>query len=520
MRWEDERYVRFYTRDTPEFLALSWHARGLIGLVMRKLDRAGVLVVGKLGLRGVAVAIGAPWVEVEGPLRELLDDGCLIFDETKASVVMMNFIEAQEAKQSDKARQSASRERARAGFAAGRPDIGGSTRTWERLENGGAGVVYFVEAVGTGRVKVGFTAGPIGERVASLQTACPVPLVVLATCPGTPDTEKVAHLALEAFRTDGEWFDVTDDLLSYMDTLHGSRRVTPAGHIISRRVTPGHAGSLCAVPSLADPAIPYSAEPPTRMREEQDPIPHTQRGAEIQPPDLPPVPDATWLAAELSRYPAVACFADDHDLCADLAGGLQAKSHTRERASEVISAFVTKEGKAARGMSAEEFQRRFGGYVANSRLRGSGSSPSSEPQTPDVREALGIFAERWKASKGSVRVEDADDAEHAATCIEQSRKAIDDAKSDVRPREVFRRAVDAYLGDAAPRLADAQWPLRMLARQFSSYAALPTPRARPGPAKAQEEPLMRTTRRAPMPNVAGTGNMGPVLALVMGGEKS
>lgn len=114
MRWEDERYVRLYTRDTPEFLAMSWQARGLFALILRKVDRAGVLAVGRLGLKGVAVAVGAPWVEVEGPLAELLDDGCVFFDPSQNRIGIPNFLEAQESPQSDKARARASRERAAA----------------------------------------------------------------------------------------------------------------------------------------------------------------------------------------------------------------------------------------------------------------------------------------------------------------------------------------------------------------------------------------------------------------------
>jgi hypothetical protein len=121
MRWEEERYVRFYTRDTPEFLALSWLARGLFGLILRKVDRAGILPLGKLGLRGVAVAVGGPWADVEAPLRELIDDGCVLFNEERHALVLPNFMTAQEAPQSDAARKRASRERARAemGLASG-----------------------------------------------------------------------------------------------------------------------------------------------------------------------------------------------------------------------------------------------------------------------------------------------------------------------------------------------------------------------------------------------------------------
>lgn len=119
MRWEDERYVRFYTRDTPEWLALSWQARGLFGLILRAVDRAGTLPVGKLGKKGVAVAVHAPWADVDGPLAELLEDGCIVWDEGRASFLIRNYLEAQECAQSDAARKRASRERARAQFGGG-----------------------------------------------------------------------------------------------------------------------------------------------------------------------------------------------------------------------------------------------------------------------------------------------------------------------------------------------------------------------------------------------------------------
>ena len=116
MRWEDERYVRFYTRDTPEWKALTWHARGLFGLILRAVDRAGVLKVGKLGPKGVAVAIQAPWVEVEQALAELLSDGCVRFNPDQTALFIPNYLEAQECAQSDRARKRASRERAAAAF--------------------------------------------------------------------------------------------------------------------------------------------------------------------------------------------------------------------------------------------------------------------------------------------------------------------------------------------------------------------------------------------------------------------
>jgi hypothetical protein len=113
MRWEDERYIRFYTRNPPEWCVMKWQSRGLMGLILREVDRAGILELGKLGLRAVAVAVRAPWEEIEAPLHELLEDGCVVFREDLRVLVVPNFIDAQEAPASDKARQRAARERAR-----------------------------------------------------------------------------------------------------------------------------------------------------------------------------------------------------------------------------------------------------------------------------------------------------------------------------------------------------------------------------------------------------------------------
>lgn len=113
MRWEDESYIRWYRRNTPEWCLMSWQARGLFGLILREVDRAGILELGKLGLKAVAVAVRAPWDEIEKPLVDLIEDGCLVHRNDLRIVLVPNFIAAQEANASDKARQRASRERAR-----------------------------------------------------------------------------------------------------------------------------------------------------------------------------------------------------------------------------------------------------------------------------------------------------------------------------------------------------------------------------------------------------------------------
>jgi hypothetical protein len=113
MIWADERYVRVYTRDTPEWLCLSFPAQGLLVLLFRKVDRAGRLPLGKLGRKGVGVAIGHAhqWTMLEPALDELLADGCVEINGD--TLVIPNFLEAQEAEASDKARAKKHREKAR-----------------------------------------------------------------------------------------------------------------------------------------------------------------------------------------------------------------------------------------------------------------------------------------------------------------------------------------------------------------------------------------------------------------------
>jgi hypothetical protein len=113
MRWEDERYVRLYTRDSADWLGLSFPAQGLFCLLLRKVDRAGLLALGKQGRKAIAITVGhaSRWAELEPALEELLVDGCVRLDGDH--LVIPNFLEAQEAPQSDAQRKRESRARAR-----------------------------------------------------------------------------------------------------------------------------------------------------------------------------------------------------------------------------------------------------------------------------------------------------------------------------------------------------------------------------------------------------------------------
>jgi len=117
--WSNERYVRLYTRDSVTWSLWPWEARALFCFLLRKVDRAGVLDLGDNDpARAVAAVVSMPLSVVKEHLPSLVESGAI---EIGTAMVMPNYIEAQEAKSSDKQRQSESRgrrrDRARAGAA-------------------------------------------------------------------------------------------------------------------------------------------------------------------------------------------------------------------------------------------------------------------------------------------------------------------------------------------------------------------------------------------------------------------
>mgnify|MGYP000955660320 CR=1 FL=1 len=111
MRWEDERYVRIYIRDTPDWLAMQWQGRAVFYELARKVDRAGFIGVGKSGIRGLAGCLHMPVEVVEVGIEDLITDGCV--QRVEGGYLIRNFLEAQETPQSDKARKRNQRERDR-----------------------------------------------------------------------------------------------------------------------------------------------------------------------------------------------------------------------------------------------------------------------------------------------------------------------------------------------------------------------------------------------------------------------
>ena len=115
MRWPEERYVRVYTRDSGDWLSLSFEAQSVWLMVLRKLDRGGCIDLGRGGRRMLAAVLGHPAKQdvVNQALDELLADGCVVLefgDPSSRSVTRLvapNFIDAQEwiASDADRARK-------------------------------------------------------------------------------------------------------------------------------------------------------------------------------------------------------------------------------------------------------------------------------------------------------------------------------------------------------------------------------------------------------------------------------
>lgn len=88
------------------------------------------------------------------------------------------------------------------------------------------GYVYFLEAKGIKRVKIGFTTSP-KTRLNELRLGSPVPLTILKVVRGNLSLE-IAVLALfHKYRLHGEWFDSHDKLMRFIKSLCEDKYYSP-----------------------------------------------------------------------------------------------------------------------------------------------------------------------------------------------------------------------------------------------------------------------------------------------------
>jgi len=77
--------------------------------------------------------------------------------------------------------------------------------------------IYFIEAVGMGLIKIGYTIDP-AKRFMTMLTMSPAPLSLLGSISGGPQKETEIHAQLEPHRLHGEWFKATPEVMAIVAT--------------------------------------------------------------------------------------------------------------------------------------------------------------------------------------------------------------------------------------------------------------------------------------------------------------
>ncbi len=108
MNFEDERYVRVYTRKTVTTKLIGWEGRATLHALLLEVDRAGVLDLEGEGPAEALSALSELPIEVTRiGMPRLIERGVVTIRDNQ--LVLPRFLEAQESRQSDAQRQRESR---------------------------------------------------------------------------------------------------------------------------------------------------------------------------------------------------------------------------------------------------------------------------------------------------------------------------------------------------------------------------------------------------------------------------
>lgn len=80
------------------------------------------------------------------------------------------------------------------------------------------GYIYFIRAIESGKVKIGFSTQR-QKRFSAIMTECPEPVELLVTMRGTIEDEHALHIRFALHRHIGEWFRPAPELLAYIDEV-------------------------------------------------------------------------------------------------------------------------------------------------------------------------------------------------------------------------------------------------------------------------------------------------------------
>lgn len=115
MRWEDEPWIKLYTRDTVTWRRWTWEARTVFLHLLRKVDRSGIIELGdeKDAAGAISLLIDVPPSVVDRALPQLLAGERPSVVVREGVVVLPAFIEAQSSSTSANQRARVHRERKR-----------------------------------------------------------------------------------------------------------------------------------------------------------------------------------------------------------------------------------------------------------------------------------------------------------------------------------------------------------------------------------------------------------------------
>lgn len=87
---------------------------------------------------------------------------------------------------------------------------------WESVGKGDHELVYFMEAIGSNRIKIGITDS-LHSRLTLVKTYSPFPVVIIGCMYGYRELEDEIHHKFRHIRKNGEWFEGTQELRNYID---------------------------------------------------------------------------------------------------------------------------------------------------------------------------------------------------------------------------------------------------------------------------------------------------------------
>lgn len=254
MDWSSERYVRLYVRDTTTWMLLGFEGQAIFALLLRKLDRTGILEIdGAEPWEAAMLHLRCSEETARLGMQRLLDRK--VFEHVSGKLILPNYVEAQEASMTPQMRQKEHRLRRRDMVRAGLDPSQRET------------AIYFVQSEHGGEIKIG-RADDVAKRLVGLQTSRPDKLVLLAAATGTVQQERALHERFAAQRAKGEWFWPSTELMTLIAdvAVRGPDAFTVTTRDVSQVVTANEPFAVTpsrAVPSQAEPSQEIPPKPPS-----------------------------------------------------------------------------------------------------------------------------------------------------------------------------------------------------------------------------------------------------------------